>query len=155
MIPSFVIVPGALWPLLPPGIYDASWNELLARFSSSAKRQELIAGLDRALANLFASGCLQIYLDGSFVTAKPFPGDYEIAWDPRFVDPKVLDPVFLDFSKGTIYQKQKYLGEFFPSTTIESMSGKPFLDFFQIDKDTGVKKGIIRLQNHLTKGGII
>src|SRR5258706_12590071 len=125
MIPSFVIVPGALWPLLPPGIYDASWAELSARYNSSHRRQELFKGLEKALANLFGSGCPQIFLDGSFITAKPFPGDYELVWDARFVDPAMLDPVFLDFTSGTFYQKQKYLGEFFPSTYIEAGSGKP------------------------------
>jgi hypothetical protein len=155
MIPYFVIVPGALWPLLPPGIHDASWDELLAHFSSTHRRQDLFKGLEFALANLFGSGCPQIFLDGSFVTAKPYPGDYEVAWDPRFVNPALLDPIFLDFSNGTVYQKQKYFGEFFPSISIESKSGKPFLDFFQTDRDTGKKKGIIRLQNHLKIGGVI
>jgi len=155
MIPSFVIVPGALWPLLPPGIHDATWDDLLARYSSTTKRQDLFKGLESALSNLFGSGCTQIFLDGSFVTAKPYPGDYEVAWDPRYVDPDLLDPVFLDFSNGTIYQKQKYFGEFFPSTATEALSGKTFLDFFQTDRDSGKKKGIIRLQNYLKKGGVI
>ena len=127
----------------------------MVHFSSTQRRHDLLVGLESALANLFGSGCPQIFLDGSFVTAKPFPGDYELVWDPRFVDPLTLDPVFLDFTQGTIYQKQKYLGEFFPSTYIEARSGKPFLDFFQLDKDTGARKGIIRLQNHLKTGGVI
>jgi hypothetical protein len=155
MIPSFVILPGAQWPVLPPGIYDASWDELLVHFSGTKKRQDLFEGMKRALSNLFNSGSPQIFLDGSFVTAKPNPGDYEIVWDPRFVDPNLLDPIFLDFSNGTINQKLKYYGEFFPSIAIEARSGNTFLEFFQKDKDTGRQKGIIRVQNYLKTGSII
>jgi hypothetical protein len=148
MIPSFIIVNGALWPILPPGIYDASISEIEIRYATNSHRKQLFEGLKNALNNLFSSGCQQIFLDGSFVTAKPKPNDYEVAWDPRFVDPNILDPVFLDFTHGTIHQKKKYLGEFFPSTITEAKSGKLFLDFFQIEKNTGTKKGIIRLQKY-------
>lgn len=148
MIPSFIIVKGALWPILPAGIFDATLSEIQLRYTTNTHRKELFEGLKKALTNLFNAGCQQIFLDGSFVTAKPKPNDYEVAWDPRFVDPNILDPVFLDFSQGTIHQKKKYLGEFFPSTFIEAKSGKIFVDFFQTEKDTGVPKGIIRLQKY-------
>lgn len=148
MIPSFIIVKGALWPILPPGIYDASVDEIELRYATTSHRRELFEGLKNALKNLFDSGCQQIFLDGSFVTAKPKPKDFEVAWDTRFVNPNILDPVFLDFTHGTMPQKKKYLGEFFPSTLTEGKSGKLFLDFFQNEKDTGVQKGIIRLQKY-------
>lgn len=154
MIPSFTIVKAALWPILPPGIHDASIGEIELKYATNTHRKELFAGLENALENLFKAGCQQIFLNGSFVTAKPKPKDYEVAWDPRLVDPNILDPVFLDFSQGTIHQKKKYLGEFFPSTFIEAKSGKIFVDFFQTEKDTGTHKGIIRLQN-IKKGGLI
>ena len=148
MIPSFIIVKGALWPILPPGIYDASIDEIELRYATTFHRRALFEGLKNALKNLFDSGCQQIFLDGSFVTAKPKPKDFEVAWDTRFVNPNILDPVFLDFTHGTMPQKKKYLGEFFPSTLTEGKSGKLFLDFFQNEKDTGVQKGIIRLQKY-------
>lgn len=148
MIPSFIVQKGALWPILPAGVYDASIYEIELRYATSTHRLALFKGLKKALENLFSAGCQQIFLDGSFVTAKPKPDDYEVAWDPRFVDPNILDPVFLDFTYGTIPQKKKYLGEFFPSTFIEAKSGKLFVDFFQTEKDTGNQKGIIRLQKY-------
>jgi hypothetical protein len=155
MIPSFVIVPDALWPVLPIGIHNSDWSEISIRFGVTPRRVQLLGGMKIALDHLFGLGCPQIWLDGSFVTGKPDPGDYEIVWDPRYVDPIPLDPVFLDFSAGTIPQKIKYLGEFFPSTYIEASSGKPFLEYFQIDTDTGARKGIIRIPNYLNAGGII
>lgn len=73
----------------------------------------------------------------------------------NFVDPNLLDPIFFDFSNARFNQKQKYLGEYFPASITEAITRKPFLVFFQTDKYTGKQKGIIRLTNHLNKGGII
>jgi hypothetical protein len=155
MIPSFVIVPNALWPLLPPGVHDATWDEISSRYGITPWRVKLLGGLRTGLDHLFGLGCPQIWLDGSFITAKPQPRDYEVVWDPRFVDGNLIDPVFLDFSVGTGPQKAKYLGEYFPSTYIEARSGKPFIEFFQKDTDSGARKGIIRLTNYLNAGGAI
>lgn len=155
MIPSFIIVPGAIWPLLPSGIHDAAIDEIYTRYAINLKRQELFEGLTRAVENLFQSGCPQVFLDGSYVTAKPDPSDYDALWDPRFVNPALLDPIFLDFTRGTYYQKLKYLGEFFPAVAIEGSTRRPFMDFFQTDNQTGARKGIIRLANNLKGGGSI
>lgn len=37
---------------LPPGIHDADWNELEARFGHSPRRAELLEGLREALISL-------------------------------------------------------------------------------------------------------
>lgn len=153
MIPDFVSVTGSPWPLLPPGIHDSTLSEVYSRYVINACRSSLFFGLVRGLENLFLSGCQQVFLDGSYVTAKPMPNDYEICWDVTYVDPSKLDPVFFDFDNGRLNQKNKYLGEFFPTMLIEGGTGKPFLNFFQTDTNTGKLKGIVRLTNHLKKGG--
>jgi len=61
------------------------------------------------------------------------------------VDMESLDSVFLDFSNGRRAQKRKYLGEFFPAQMPEGASRRLFLDFFQTDKETGKRKGIVGL----------
>ena len=155
MIPSFVIVPGALWPLLPPGVHDATLEELRIRYAINDKRKMLFGGFEKAAENIFSAGCPQIFLDGSFVSAKPEPDDYDALWDRRFVDPELIDPVFLDFTHGTVYQKSKYLGEFFPASATEASTRKSFMDFFQLDWVSGTGKGIIRLTNYLKGGGSI
>jgi hypothetical protein len=116
----------------------------VARFGFSARRQELLSGLHRALTALKAAGCTAVYLDGSFVTAKRHPGDYDACWDINGVDVEKLDAVFLDFAQGRAAQKRKYLGEFFPAQMPEGVSGKLFLDFFQLAKETGLSKGMIQ-----------
>jgi len=70
-----------------------------------------------------------------------------------FVNPDLLDPIFLDLENERHNQKVKYYGEYFPSIVIEGRSGKPFLDFFQTDLETNQRKGIIRITNYYQKGG--
>ena len=84
-------------------------------------------------------------VDGSFVTEKREPGDYDACWDIEGVDVEILDAVFLDFSDGRRAQKRKYFGEFFPAQMPEGATGKLFLEFFQTDKETGKPKGIVGL----------
>ena len=92
---------------------------------------------------LLIAGCGTIYLDGSFVTDKPLPGDFDVCWDPVGVDPSKLDPVFLNFDDYRAAQKARFMGEFFPSSMREGATGHTFLDFFQVEKFTGGKKGVL------------
>lgn len=97
------------------------------------------------MADLKAIGCTAIYVDGSFVTSKRVPGDYDACWDQRFADlSKVGRYPGLDPSNRAV-QKHTYGGDVFPAFIIESGSGMLFIDFFQTDKTTGLKKGIVKL----------
>ncbi len=130
---------------LPPGIHRASWKAVASRFGTNPHRRKLLGGLRRALRALRTAGCRIVYLDGSFVTAKEWPADYDACWDVKGVNPARLDPVFLDFSRGRAAQKAKYEGEFFPAQYPEGASGKAFLQFLQIDKESGRRKGIVAI----------
>ena len=66
---------------LPPGIHPATWSELASRFGGTAHRQSLLAGLKGALEALREAGCRRVYIDGSFVTAKVEPGDFDGCWE--------------------------------------------------------------------------
>lgn len=131
--------------LLPAGIHRARWVELKQKFGDTPRRRKLLSGLRAAAANLKAAGCKRIFVNGSFVTSKKQPNDFDALWDVEGVDPEKLDPVFLDFSERRAAQKRKYFGEFFPAQMIEAGTGRLFLDFFQIDKETGLSKGIIEI----------
>lgn len=130
--------------LLPPGIHCADINEVKKRFAWNNARKKLFTGLLMAIAHLKAAGAQYIYLDGSFVTNKYFPNDYDCCYDPANVDPNKLDPVFFDFANGRAAQKLKYNGEFFPTQIHPKYQS--MLPFFQEDKSTGLPKGIIRLK---------
>lgn len=86
---------------LPAGIYDATWDELTTRYGTSPHRRELLAGRKGALDSLQQAGCRRAYINGSFVSAKGHPGDYDGCWEAGNVDPALLDPVLLEFSDAT------------------------------------------------------
>ncbi len=130
---------------LPPGIHWVTWKEMVAVLGFTAKRVRLLAGLKEALGLLRAAGCRSIYVDGSFVTAKPEPGDFDACWAIEGVDADKLAPVFLDFSNSRAGQKIRFQGEFFPADLPEGLTGKTFLEFFQTDKETGAPRGILAL----------
>lgn len=131
--------------LLPEGIH---WTDMLAihkRYGCNSLRLRLFGGLERALVALRDAGCQTVYLNGSFITSKEYPADYDVCWDTKGVNLAALDPVFLDFSNRRAAQKAKYLGEFFPADSRAEVTSpfRTFLNFFQIDKATGNKKGIV------------
>jgi hypothetical protein len=131
--------------ILPPGIYETDWRELTDRFGWTPRRQELLVRLRAALEALAVAGCKQVYINGSFVTSKEEPGDFDGCWDVEGVNPTLLDPVLLDFRNSRAAQKAKYGGELFLAAQIADLAGTTFLDFFQVDKQTGEPKGIVRL----------
>ena len=130
---------------LPPGVHSATWKQILSRLGSTARRKQLLEGLREALRLLKTAGCRLVYLDGSFVTRKPGPGDFDACWAMEGVDVERLDPVFLDFSNSRARQKQRFFGEFFPADLPEGATGRTFLEFFQTDKETGDRKGILAI----------
>ena len=131
--------------LLPPGVHWGNWDELTDRLGNNPWRQHLMTGLRSALDNLKGAGCRTVYINGSFVTSKGLPNDYDACWEEAGVDPEALDPVLLTFDPGRATQKAKYLGELFPASIIADTGGLSFLEFFQTDKDTGRTKGIIAI----------
>ena len=145
VIPDLIDV-GGPWKVLPPGIHEASLDEIRMRFGTNRQREELFMGFTRGYRVLRDAGSQQIYLDGSFVTEKPNPEDYDCCWDMAGVDVEKLDPVLLDFSDKRAAQKRKYQGEFFPSS-FQAAPCEFFLDYFRKDKYTGQAKGILRVQS--------
>jgi hypothetical protein len=131
--------------MLPEGIHRATWQEFVERFGGNKRRHELLGGLSEGKDLLRLAGCRRIYIDGSFVTSKEHPNDIDVCWDIKGVNPDALDPLFFDFSDGRAAQKARFGVEFFPADTPEGLTGKTFLEFFQVDKHTGELKGIIEL----------
>jgi hypothetical protein len=130
---------------LPPGIHVATWDEFAATFGGNPERRRLLVGLLAALQSLKAAGCRRVYVDGSFVSAKPIPGDFDGCWEAAGVQASLLDPTLLDFQSRRAAQKAKYGGELFIASAPASPAGTVFLDFFQRDKATGDPKGIVAI----------
>ncbi len=134
---------------LPPGIHWATWAEFTEEFGTNGRRQLLISGLKDVLDLLQAAGCQMVYIDGSLVTNKEYPNDFDGCWIMDGVNPIGLDPVLFEFKNGCAAQKAKYFGEMHPIRASGNV-GYTHLDLFQLDKNRlGEKKGIIALD--LTK----
>lgn len=145
MIPPFEDEPGEGGGFqLPPGIHLAGWPELTTRFGGNPRRRKILGGLLRALQALKAAGCTRVYVDGSFVTSKELPGDFDGCWDDTGVDYDRLDPVLLEFANRRAAQKAKFDGEMFVANWSADPLGTLFLDFFQRDRE-GRPKGIVQI----------
>lgn len=129
---------------LPPGIHPATWEEVIHRFGGNPRRQRLLVGLAIAVANLQDAGCRRIYLNGSFVTSKPYPDDFDAVWETEGVDFTKVVPLLLDrrdlINHARRQQKRVYGGELLPDLYL----GFDTLAFFQSD-DAEQPKGIIAI----------
>lgn len=119
---------------LPPGIYEPTWAEFWDRYSTNNYRKQMLTGLRLALEKLKLAGCRRVYIDGSFVTDKARPNDYDGCFDVFGIDENLIDPIFLQPDLAA--QKAKFCGELLPNAAIAG--------FFQTDIN-GNAKGIIAL----------
>lgn len=130
---------------LPPGEHDAAWEEIASRFGGNERRDRLLEGLRVALGELQRIGCRRAWIDGSFVTDKPEPNDYDACWWwEEDMNLTALDPVLLDFEWPRAAQKARYGGELFVAQAAADARGVTFRDFFQRDQDDS-PKGIITI----------
>ena len=141
MIPAFRRLTGCL----PVGVHDATWEEVSERLGDTPKRKMLLAGLRDACIAIRIAGGSHLYLDGSFVTNKRNPGDWDGCYSEVGINSSLLDPVLLDFSNKRAAQQAKFKGEAFFADDSAVSLGPPYLEFFQQEKNTGRKKGIVRL----------
>ena len=142
MLPTFQTLSGAPWRILPPGEHLATLQEVKELLAFNNHRLDLFNGLVSAASLLAQSGCKYLYLDGSYVTEKDIPSDFDACWGMEGVDFSSLDPILKNMREGTGAQKVRFGGELYPNST-ESLSGKLFKDFFKNEKHTNQEKGII------------
>ena len=84
---------------LPPGDHQATLEEIRKRLGFTPRRRWLLKGLHTAVEAFWKAGIKEIYIDGSFCTEKPDPGDVDGYWvEPdRDVYDRV-DPYRIDFT---------------------------------------------------------
>jgi len=131
---------------LPPGVHFCDWQEFVERFGTNDTRRRMIAGLQLAITQLKAAGCRTIYINGSFVTIKPNPQDFDACYDNETVDIEYLRinaPRLLNHYDRA-GQKAKYRGEIFPSQQPIGNYGINSFELFQRDRQQNVK-GIIAI----------
>jgi hypothetical protein len=145
------MIPALTRGVLPPGVHPGDWKEVESMFGTTPWRLWLMEGLRAAARELARWGCEVVYLDGSFITSKPIPGDYDLVWEHTNVDLAAVDPLFTQpkyLAPPRDAQKKKYRGDLLPNVP-EGSSGLLFVDYFQRDKNTGDPKGIVTLDPRL------
>ena len=55
----------------------ASWSEFIDKFGTSSWRVRLATGKRASIEYLKSAGCQTVYVNGSFVTAKEVPNDFD------------------------------------------------------------------------------
>lgn len=131
---------------LPPGVHFCEWQEFMERFATTDQRFLLIQGLQMAMEQLKAAGCRTIYINGSFVTSKLRPQDFDACWDREEVDTDYLRinaPRLLNHYDRA-GQKARYKGEIFPSDQPIGNYKMNSFELFQQDREPN-KKGIIAI----------
>ena len=135
---------------LPEGIYDASIEEVAERFVFSGKRRQLLNGLMELIAVCISSKINIIYLDGSFISKKLRPVDYDACYDTDHPDRLSIlkDVNSTALESDSEIQKQSFGGEIhYANANMAHIKGSPtILEWFQTCKeDETLKKGIIRI----------
>ncbi len=126
---------------LPPGIHWVTWEEFSAQYGTNTHRMRLLAGLRDALKSLQAAGCRAVYIDGSFVTSKELPADFDACWEEEGMDEARLDPVLLLHDPKRQAQKARYGGELIGFRRTNTS----ILKFYQRDRNMNTK-GIVGLR---------
>jgi hypothetical protein len=133
---------------LIPGVFNITIEDFKNEYGYSKYRMELISGLEKACTDLKDCGCQRIFIDGSFVTKKATPGDYDACWDHHGMDlVKLKDQyaLFFDFTNARANQKAYYKGEFFPAfAPAQLIPLVNYINFFQRDREDNLK-GIVEL----------
>ena len=101
--------------LLPDGVHEATWEEIRARYGWNPTRVEILTKLELVVQHFKQAGCRSMHIDGSFITNKEEPGDFDACWDNTGVRADLIAPILLDQSrKGRDAIWHKYSGDIKP-----------------------------------------
>lgn len=108
---NWVMIPSFDWNgNLPPGIHQATLSEIENRFAGNATRKRLFEALSKVVNMFQECQCQGLYLDGSFITNKQEPNDYDLCWEPTGIEPKAELKEFLMQREN---RKELHLGDIF------------------------------------------
>ena len=149
MIPPFDPGTGAL----PPGDHQATLEEIARRLGFTARRRWLLEGLRAAVEAFWEAGIDEIYIDGSFCTEKPDPGDIDGYWtEPDAEVYERIAPYWIDFELVVVphagtWKWRMWVDhgvEFFIHPAMQATADLGFPEFFRQDRN-GQRRGIIQV----------
>lgn len=131
---------------LPPGIHDATLDEVIERFSTpkSMRRKDLCERLVRFIG-FVEEFAIIVYVDGSYVTSKLSPKDIDLI---------VVLPDDFDWNSSPARRLKGYqlkrsknkLRIFRYLQTVEARTLQHRIEWFTRDKEDHNPKGIIRIE---------
>jgi len=113
----------------------------------------VVKGLRAAVLAFWAAGIREIYIDGSFCTEKPDPGDIDGYWlepdpevydriDPYWISPDLIFVPLLGKRRWRMWAEHGV--EFFIHPAMQASPGMDFPTFFRQDRD-GRPRGVIHV----------
>jgi len=149
LIPPFDPETGAL----PPGDHQASLEEIAKRLGFTPRRRWLLKGLRAAVEAFWMAGVEEVYIDGSFCTEKPDPGDIDGYWvEPDSEVYERIDPYWIDLRPMLVQPVRKWKWrmwadhgvEFFIHPAMQATAEEKFPQFFRHDRE-GRPRGVIQV----------
>ncbi len=129
---------------LPDGDHDATWDEVRARFCFGEKRKKMCLAFSGLLPVARSCSFIAVYLFGSFISAKPEPGDIDLLWVlPAEVKPEQMRPECRDLFD---YQgmKSRFGWDAFCCPDNPAVLAD-FLTVWRTDKQRVKRRGIVRI----------
>jgi hypothetical protein len=128
-------------------------EQIEERLGFTARRRWLLKGLRVAVEGLWAADIREIYIDGSFCTEKPDPGDVDGYWvEPDEGVYDRIDPYWIDFELVLVPQSRKWKRrmwadhgvEFFIHPAMLALAEMGFPEFFRQDRERQ-PRGVIQM----------
>jgi hypothetical protein len=127
---------------MPPGIHTVTLAEVEAKFAHNVKRKYLFVGLARVVGILIEANCPEVFLDGSYITKKEEPGDYDLCFEPTGLQPTELLRVLLSSKEN---RKAEYLGDIFTRLPVPPYYHDHVAEWQRDGRNDDVVKGILRI----------
>jgi hypothetical protein len=133
---------------LVPGVHEMEWEEFKEKFGITDHRLWLIEGIELAIEDLRKVGCPAIFIDGSFVTKKAIPTDFDLCWEDEGISlkdvKKICYPlVDCGWRMSTIIER--YRGEVVPKNNIIDLDKGLTVYAWYTEDRQGRDKGIIKI----------
>ena len=93
---------------LKQGEHETTWIEFSKLSGFTWRCRKIVRRMRPMLLHMRDVGCNFVNIDGSFVTSKINPNDFDGTWDPEGVDVTKLDPIIKNEDKFSM--KEKYFG---------------------------------------------
>ena len=128
-------------------------DEITKCLGFTPRRRWLLKGLRTAVEALWAAGVQEIYLDGTFCTEKPDPGDIDGYWvEPDDGVYDRIDPYWIDFELILVPHAREWKRrmwadhgvEFFIHPAMQASPEMGFPEFFRQDRE-GQSRGVIQV----------